>query len=111
MKKSLIILAVFALMTACKDKTSNTETDVSTTENVQNDENVGDVSLNEFETEEGINTASNTSLQKNEDDTYSFRFNLKKGDTYPFRMKITKIGRASCREKEKNTERGRDVEE
>src|SRR5690625_770630 len=89
MKKSLIILAVFALMTACKDKTSNTETDVSTTENVQNDENVGDVSLNEFETEEGINTASNTSLQKNEDDTYSFRFNLKKGDTYPFRMKIT----------------------
>ena len=62
MKKSLILLAVFALMTACKDKTSNTETDVSTTENVQNEENVGDVSLNEFETEEGINTASNTSL-------------------------------------------------
>lgn len=89
MKKSLIILAVFALMTACKDKISDTKTGVSTTENAQNEEYVVDVSLNEIETEEGINTESNTSLQKNEDDTYSFRFNLKKGDTYPFRMKIT----------------------
>ena len=51
-------------MTACKDKISDTKTGVSTTENAQNDEYVGDVSLNEFETEEGINTESNTRCKK-----------------------------------------------
>lgn len=89
MKKSLIILAVFALFTACKDKTTNNETNVTGTENVSMSESGNEISSNEIDTEIVADTENNSSLQKNEDDTYSFRFNLKKGDTYPFRMKIT----------------------
>lgn len=93
MKKSLIILSVFALMTACKDKSNNTITNKDGTEQVQIDEDGNEIALSDNTSDgESINSEvsenSDTSLQKNEDDTYSFRFNLKKGETYPFRLKV-----------------------
>lgn len=82
------MLAVLAIMTACKDKTGEIETNVNDSENVQIVEKGNEVLPSGTDVDVANDLTNNSSLQKNEDDSYSFRFNLKKGETYPFRMKI-----------------------
>lgn len=94
MKKSLIVLAILFGLTHCKQK----EKEVSQTENGQEivqdsanseeiDESVENVVIDE--NGEAIVFEENSALHKKEDDSYVFRYNLKKGETYPFLMSIS----------------------
>ncbi|HUH35641.1 MAG TPA: DUF6263 family protein [Moheibacter sp.] len=89
MKKSLILLSVMALLTACKNQSNSSETPSGTTEQTQLESNdAADLAQNDSLTlsENTENVVS--ALSKNEDESYSFRFNLKQGETYPFHLKI-----------------------
>lgn len=91
MKKALIILTTLTLFFACK---KDNEKIVGTNEKGESlvvNEN-GDtisVSTNETINDDPEQTVVSTALSKNEDQTYSFQYNLKKGETYPFLLKIT----------------------
>ncbi|SMC45751.1 DUF6263 family protein [Moheibacter sediminis] len=86
MKKSLIILAAFALIASCKKENEKV---VGTNENgeklVVNE--AGDTVVFSTENVKEIPNEE-AALQKAEDGTYTFRYNLKKGETYPFSLKI-----------------------
>ena len=90
MRKSWLILTVFVVILACKKEA---EKIVGTNENgeklVINE--AGDtivwsetdsLKIQENPVEEPL-----TALTKNEDESYTFRYNLKKGETYPFLLK------------------------
>lgn len=86
MKKSLIILAVFALITSCKKENEKV---------VGTNENGEQLVINEAgDTVAMVNDSvavippDEAALQKAEDGSYTFRYNLKKGETYPFSLKI-----------------------
>lgn len=90
MKKSLMILSLFIAIISCKKDEQKV---VGTNENgeqlVVNE--AGDTIV--LEETDSLNIASEnsgeTALVKNEDDSYSFRYNLKKGETYPFLLKTS----------------------
>lgn len=86
MKKSLIVLIAFALIASCKKEKENV---VGTNENgnklVVNE--AGDTVVLENDTISVIPT-DEAALQKAEDGSYTFRYNLQKGVTYPFSLKI-----------------------
>ncbi len=85
MKKSLIILSVFIGMTACKKEGENvTGTNENGEKLVVNE--AGDTIVSGEANTQNINP-DDTALVKNEDETYSFQYNLKKGETYPFLLK------------------------
>ena len=86
MKKSLIALAAFALIASCKNESKNV---VGTNENGDQltvNEN-GDTVVVDNE-EVAVVAPEEASLQKAEDGSYTFRYNLKKGETYPFSLKV-----------------------
>lgn len=90
MKKSLIILSVFAFVIACKKEEQKL---VGTNENgdkIVVNESGDTILVNENDSlnVESINPTE-SALIKNEDDTYTFRYNLKKGETYPFALKTS----------------------
>ena len=89
MKKALMILSLFIAMTACKESKDKVENTTETTENLS-DESLG---VNGDETiqsdNQDVTAESEVSLVKNEDESYTFRYNLKKGQTYPFDLKIS----------------------
>ncbi len=86
MKKILIVLSAFVLIISCKKENEKV---VGTNENGQKlviDENGDTVTL---ATDSIAAIPSNeASLQKAEDGSYTFRYNLKKGETYPFLLKV-----------------------
>lgn len=90
MKKSLIILSVFAFLISCKKEE---QTLVGTNENGEKlviDEKGDTVVFTETDsTNLAIINPSESALVKNADETYSFRYNLKKGETYPFLLKTS----------------------
>lgn len=86
MKKSLIILSVLAVMTACKNENKTTGTNENGENLIENNANLN--------TEENLDSDTNstsetqeTALVQNSDESYTFRYNLKKGETYPFLLK------------------------
>lgn len=88
MRKSLIILSVFVALSACKKE----EKTVGTNENGEKlilNEDGDTVIMNTDSTAYATPNSDNqqTALVKNTDDSYSFRYNLKKGETYPFLLK------------------------
>lgn len=86
MKKSLIVLTIFALIASCKKENEKV---VGTNENgeklVINE--AGDTVTLENDSVAVI-PPDGAALQKAEDGSYTFRYNLKKGETYPFSLKI-----------------------
>lgn len=86
MKKSLIILSAFVVLTSCKKENEKV---VGTNENGQEliiNENGDTIALSTENVKEIPNEEA--ALQKAEDGTYTFRYNLKKGETYPFSLRI-----------------------
>lgn len=93
MKKSLIILAASALIFACK---KDTEKVVGTNEKgeslVVNEQGDTIVAVNNDSiaiSEQTPIVEEETALIKNADESYTFRYNLKKGETYPFSLKVS----------------------
>src|SRR5690606_4281922 len=90
MKKSLIILTAFVVVMACKKET---EKIVGTNENGEKliiNEKGDTIALQENDSIQNIENESievNSALTKNEDESYTFRYNLKKGETYPLHLK------------------------
>lgn len=86
MKKSLLILSAFIVLISCKDKEKNV---VGTNEN--GEELVVDKNGDTITIKDNITTipTEEAALQKAEDGSYTFRYNLKKGETYPFSLKIS----------------------
>lgn len=83
MKKTLIIIVAFTFLAACKkENEKNTESPESgqSPASVGNESPAGDSLAMEMPSE--------TSLQKADDGSYTFRYNLKKGETYPFLLKV-----------------------
>lgn len=88
MRKSLIILSVFVALTACKNENKTIGTNEKG-ENLILNEN-GDTVVANIDSAQISNPPSEinqTALVKNTDDSYSFKYNLKKGETYPFQLK------------------------
>lgn len=90
MRKALTILSVFVLIAACKKEEQKI---VGTNENGEKliiNESGDTIVLAEndsIQTIENQTIESNSALTKNEDESFSFRYNLKKGETYPFLLK------------------------
>lgn len=87
MRKSLIILSVFIAFASCKNKEQNV---VGTNENGEQlviDENGDTISVEN--TNPAITPPEDAALQKAENGSYTFRYSLKKGETYPFSLKIS----------------------
>jgi hypothetical protein len=110
MKKFLIILSVFATIIACK---SNAQKVVGTNEKGEKlviAEN-GDTIV--LEDADSLNVAelnpNEAALVKNEDETYTFRYNLKKGETYPFLLKTSQNQSMSVMGKSMNMKSERTV--
>lgn len=86
MNKSLIVLAAFALLVSCKKENEKV---VGTNENgeklVINESGDTVVLANDSI---AVIPPDKSALQKAEDGTYTFRYNLKKGETYPFSLRI-----------------------
>lgn len=86
MKKTLIILSIFGGILACKkEDTKVVGTNAEGKELVVNEE--GDTIAVDPGNSEAIDSQQ-AALVKNEDESYSFRYNLKKGETYPFSLKV-----------------------
>src|SRR5690606_33837581 len=112
MKKMILTLSVLMLLTYCKDKDQNEagpiENSRETVGNEDGDTAVkrrGD-SLNLVST--GIPEA-NSALVKNEDESYSFRYNLKKGQTYPLNLRISQNQSMTANGQTVNISSGRTV--
>lgn len=86
MKKSLIVLAAFALIVSCKKENENVVGTNANGEQLVVDENGDTVVLANDSV--AVVPPDEASLQKAEDGSYTFRYNLKKGQTYPFSLKI-----------------------
>lgn len=90
MKKSLIILSLFVGIIACKKEEQKV---IGTNENGEQlviDESGDTIVLEKTDSLSNISESTEeTALIKNEDDSYSFRYNLKKGETYPFLLKTS----------------------
>ncbi len=86
MKKILIVLVTFSLFTSCKKEENqaringNGENSIISEKDslLQNDTILTDV-------------PQDLSLQKTDDGSYTFRYNLKKGETYPFLLKVNMV--------------------
>lgn len=85
MKKSLIILSVFIGLTACKKEGENVVGTNANGEKIVVNEQGDTITAQDKNTQ--ILNPEETALVKNQDDSYSFRYNLKKGETYPFLLK------------------------
>src|SRR5690606_1163569 len=87
MRKSLIILSVFVALIACKKEEKTVGTNENGEKLILNED--GDTVVMNVDSTAYANSDSNqpTALVKNTDDSYSFRYNLKKGETYPFLLK------------------------
>src|SRR5690606_6838577 len=85
-KKILIVLATFSLFTNCKKE--ETPTGIN-----GNGENSMIQKKDSLQNNDTILTDApqNLSLQKTEDGSYTFRYNLKKGETYPFLLKVNMV--------------------
>lgn len=92
MKKILITASVLLVILSCKEKN---ESIAGTNENGENliiNESGDTIAVTENDSVQAgeINlSVDNLALQKNEDDSYTFQYNLKKGETYPFLLKIS----------------------
>lgn len=107
MRKSLILLSITAILTACENKKTSSEASVEenqTEQNVLNQEN-----SEEDSTIENIEE-SPTALVQNADESYQFRFNLKKGETYPFQLKINQNQSMSAGGQKMNVTSSRSVD-
>lgn len=109
MKKTLMILSLFIAMTACKESKDKVENTTETTEN----QSEGTLGANGDETTQSENQditgESEVSLVKNEDESYTFRYNLKKGQTYPFDLKISQTQTMSAGGRSMNLSSSRTV--
>lgn len=99
MKKIFLAVAIFTTVVACK-KESKDENVVGTNEAGQElviDEK-GDtiVKVEAADTiAKPLEVSENTAIQKNEDNTFDFRYNLEKGKTYPITLAVKGINTAS----------------
>src|SRR5690606_28181313 len=86
MKKTLTVLAAFVWIASCKNEDKKV---IGTNEDGErltvNEE--GDTIVLENDSV-AVVAPENASLQKAEDGSYTFRYNLKKGETYPFSLKV-----------------------
>ena len=88
MKKFLITASVLLVIFSCKEKNESVAGTNENGENVVvNDK--GDTVADSIQTAENILPADNSALHQNEDESYTFRYNLVKGETYPFKLKIS----------------------
>src|SRR5690606_35053388 len=86
MKKILIVMVTFSLFTSCKKEENQARINgngenliISEKDSLlQNDTILTDV-------------PQDLSLQKTDDGSYTFRYNLKKGETYPFLLKVNMV--------------------
>lgn len=86
MKKYSLILLTVVILSACKKDDSKISTTETKENKVENKDSV--TTVNEQEKKENI-ADQESALQKNEDESYTFRYNLKKGETYPFNLVIS----------------------
>jgi len=92
MKKSLLVLSVLLALGSCKEKNEKVSDANEKGQKPVLNENGDTVALVENDSvETTINqvVADDSALKKNDDGSYTFRYNLKKGETYPFLLKIS----------------------
>jgi hypothetical protein len=92
MKKPLIILSAVLVLASCKEKAENVVGTNEKGEKLVVNESGDTLVLSQNDSvniPEAEPVPANAALVKNEDESYSFRYNLKQGETYPFKLKIS----------------------
>ncbi|MFA7615745.1 MAG: DUF6263 family protein [Moheibacter sp.] len=87
MKKLTIILLTATLFAGCKkdeNKIAESENGKTQTAEVENGEEDGQLAA----ADETAFSDTDSALKKNEDESYTFRYNLKNGETYPFKLVV-----------------------
>lgn len=111
MKKTMLILAVLTLLVNCKEKNQQiNETGGDGSGMVVNESgNTVPESENDSLNLSASGAFENSALVKNEDESYSFHYNLKKGETYPLNMKISQNQSMKANGQDVNISSGRTV--
>lgn len=86
MKKILIVLVSMSLLTNCKKENEVVGENNQTGQDSITGENSNPEANDSIPAEN-----AEASLQKAEDGSYTFRYNLKKGETYPFSLKVNMV--------------------
>jgi len=87
MKKLTIMLLAAALFAGCKkdeNKIAEPENGKAESAAVEN----GEAGRQPVEVDETVSSDTDSALKKNEDESYTFRYNLKKGESYPFKLVV-----------------------
>lgn len=113
MKKSLVVLTILMVFSACKkDNEQVVGTNDKGEKLIINEK--GDTVV--FAENDSVQVSGdklfdhNSALHQNEDETYTFRYNLKKGETYPFLLKINQSQSMSAAGQSMNLSSSRTVD-
>lgn len=85
MKKTIMLIIASALIFSCKKEQAITDVDAQNEQTITTEEE-GDATTIRHNLE--LNKDEKTSLTQEADGGFTFRYNLKKGETYPFALKI-----------------------
>jgi len=87
MKKLTIMLLAAVLFAGCKkDENKIAESENGKTETAEVENGAGEGPT--VEVDETAFSDTDSALKKNEDESYTFRYNLKKGESYPFKLVV-----------------------
>ncbi|MDD3771596.1 MAG: DUF6263 family protein [Weeksellaceae bacterium] len=89
MKKVISLLSILIIISSCNNQKNKEIKEINESgDSIENTQTGFSDSTQNLD-KELQNTEENSSLLQNEDESFSFRYNLKKGENYPFYLKIS----------------------